>query len=221
MPSSFPGQKAGLSIGKYGTKGFFGGAVYRVNDKNISGETAKRLNPKEGITLRIELPKNYFEVPVNYNMLKTVLIILALTGINIAVWYIIGRDEHVTPVVSFYPPEKYNSAEAEVLYSGEVTQKGLISLIIWLANKGYLSIEYYGDKEKDFAIHKIKDYEYNSKQRYMKNLFDTLFVHGSNEITSFQLKTSYETQNRFVLLTTQFNKLKERIFEKDSQNVFF
>ena len=60
------------------------------------------------------------------------------------------------PVVNFYPPKNYNSAEVEMLYKGAATTDGLVSLIIYLANKGYLKI-----REDDFGynIEQVKSYD--------------------------------------------------------------
>ena len=43
--------------------------------------------------------------------------------------------------MEFYPPEGYNSAEVGFLYEGTADTKDIISLLIYLADKGYLKIE--------------------------------------------------------------------------------
>lgn len=42
---------------------------------------------------------------------------------------------------NFYPPDDHNSAEIALLYKGKVTNEDLTSMIVYLASKGYLSIE--------------------------------------------------------------------------------
>jgi len=212
MPSDFDPNAAGLSIGSYGTRGFNGGAEFKVYKNEIFGKTTTRsLKPHEGITLRVSLPKDYFTVTPDYTSYYALFAMLLLTGISVLVWYFIGRDEHVTPVVNFYPPENYNSAEVEVLYSGKATEKGLVSLIIWLANKGYLKID---TRAGDFTITKVKDFEPQTGQENLSAFIDMLVP--SKKISGSALRSSpsfYKNCSNFI---DRFNRIRERIFEKDS-----
>ena len=44
-------------------------------------------------------------------------------------------------IEEFYPPKKCNSLEAGYIYKRYINKKDVVSLLIYLANKGYLKIE--------------------------------------------------------------------------------
>ncbi len=210
MPKPFNHDKAGISIGKYGTRGFDGDAVFSIKDTKIQGQTKRTLNPNEGITLRIPLSKHYFSYSENKTGGLVVAIMLGLTLFCFLVWYAIGRDEQVIPVVNFYPPEKYSSAEAEVIYKGNLSEKGLASLFVWLANKGYLKIN---DKSEDYTIEKIKDYDGANKN--IAEFMSALFPEGT-----ITFGKSLEYSEVFYIeckeITKNFDKVRNVIFYKDS-----
>ena len=134
MPAPFDSTKTGLSIGKFGTKGFSEGeGKYSVSDKIITGETLRALGHREGVTLRIELPKGYFVYNLASKQNVSYALILLCTLICIIVWYIRGKDEQATPVLSFYPPEGANVLDVELYYNEEVSSKGVVAMIVDLA----------------------------------------------------------------------------------------
>ena len=88
--------------------------------------------------------------------------------------------------VKFYPPEGYNSAEVGSLYYGSAHAMNITSLLIYLANKGYLKIEQIEEKIiskkiKEFKITKIKEYDGNNECE--KLFFNGLF---KNSIITFR-----------------------------------
>ncbi len=99
-------------------------------------------------------------------------------------WAKYGKNKQVVETVEFYPPEGYNSAEVGFLYNGTVNREGIMSLLIYLANKGYLRIEETEEetflKSKGCKITKIK--EYDGDNEYEKLFFDGLFNEYDNII---------------------------------------
>ncbi|MBR1424050.1 DUF2207 domain-containing protein [bacterium] len=211
MPSTVDPSKVGLSIGKYGTKGFSGGAEFSVNGNKISGKTHKALNPGEGITIRIEVHSGYFNVNLNYIKILSVALIVIFTLISFLIWHRYGKDEPVIPVVNFYPPKGMDSGEVELGYRGFFTKKGLISLIIYLASKGYLKIY---DKEKSFTITKLKEYTGGSEA--LKDLMMALFPYNQMAITKEELEESGTFYKDCEKIIKNFNKRRNIIFFKDS-----
>ncbi len=209
MPKPFNAQAAGISIGKYGTVGFKDRAEYSIYGQNITGQTFEKLNPGEGITLRIPLANGYFNLPVNFMPYNVVFSMILLTLISWFIWFIVGRDEQVIPVVNFYPPGGCNSAEAEVLYAGQASEKGLVSLIIWLANKGYLEISQRGSI---FTIKKVKDYDGDNDLVYD---FMTYLV-PNGEVSNITLETSTIFYKKCLETKEKLNKIREKIFDKAS-----
>lgn len=107
-----------------------------------------------------------------------VLILLCMVFVLIVVglWIKYEKDDTIVEIVEFYPPEGYNSAEVGFLYEGSAGTKSIISLIVYLANKGYLEIsesEGIGvfNKTKSFRLKKLKEYDGN-------NEFEQIFFNG-------------------------------------------
>ena len=189
MPKDFDFNKAGLSIGEYGTAGFKDNAFYQKKGNSIYGEITKPLAPYNGITLRIKVPENYFTNGENIKKLRKIAlgIILFSTLITFSLWFKYGKENHITPVVTFYPPENINSLEAELVYKENATSYGLVALLVELAGKGYIKIETIKDS-KDFAITKIK--EYDGENSVEKKFLETIFANNISVTTTKKLQTS-------------------------------
>jgi hypothetical protein len=59
MPKSFDETKLGFSKGYKGSIGYEG-VEFSVNENTITGYTTERLYSKQALTIRLELPENYF-----------------------------------------------------------------------------------------------------------------------------------------------------------------
>ena len=106
------------------------------------------------------------------------IIILCIVFVLIAggLWIKYGKDDAIVQIIEFHPPEGYNSAEVGFLYEGSAETKSIISLLVYLANKGYLEIsetEKNGlfKKTKSFKLTKVKEYDGD-------NEFEKLFFQG-------------------------------------------
>lgn len=60
--------------------------------------------------------------------------------IALLLWYKYGRDDQVVETVEFYPPQGFNSLEVGFLYKGKAENQDVTSLLIYLANQGYIKI---------------------------------------------------------------------------------
>lgn len=150
-------------------------------------------------------------------------IILCTVFVLIAdrIWEQYGKDDEVVETVEFYPPEGYNSAEIGFLYKGASDNDGVISLLLYLANKGYLKIEQEIDvisKEKIFVIKKIKEYDGDNEceRMFMDGLFELRDyaiprnLHNKFYITLEKIKkklNSYEEKNE-ILESSNKDKIK-------------
>lgn len=212
MPDLIDPNKVGLSIGRHGTSGFNGIAEFVIKDDRVFGQTKQTLQPYEGITVRMELPEGYFSKTNTQWPARTWLGFLILTLISYLTWYVYGQDDHVPAVVTFNPPKEINSAEAEQVNTEKVSEKGLISLIVWLANKGYLKIMTVG---KNFTLTKLQPY--TDANVIERRLMDLLFESG-DVVKSTDLKTSssfYEGWND-LLHDANTNKMRQKFYEKSS-----
>ena len=202
LPKDFDAEQVGLSTGSYGYRGT-DDVNYEVDGLHIRGTVLRTLEPGEGLNIRVTLPDDYFinaGFAINY-----VLIFLALVCVGIFIvaffwWSTYGRDEPVVETVEFYPPEGLNSAEVGLVYSEVVTNDAVISLLIYLADKGYLRIVDTGDKnkKKSYRLEKVKDYDGSDEaaRRFFAGLFSR-----KDRVTSADLT------NKFYLTVNEVTEL--------------
>ena len=180
MPKPFDESLLGFSSGDVGSTSS-SNITYSVNGNVITGNTIDPLNAGQALTVRLTLPEGYFVVD-NSDVIVYSDIVIAICVIFVLIacglWIVYGKDDKVIETVEFYPPDGYNSAEVQFLYDGKVDEEGIISLLIYLANQGYLKIEETEEKEKifkskSFRITKLK--EYTGDDEYEKIFFNGLF----------------------------------------------
>ena len=216
MPDKVEDSKVGLSIGSYGTRGFEGGAEFSVKGAEIWGQTFRTLAPYEGMTLRAEVSDGYFIDATSGRANLVWLGLLLCTLFSFLTWYQYGKDEHVTPVVTFNPPEDINSAEAELVMNEKITERGLISLIIKLADEGCFKIR---SEKKKFMLCDFK--EYNGNNKIERSLFNLLKKQVTDwGITDDELKVSnsfYSGWRNLCRDATGYADRK-RFYEKSSMN---
>ena len=221
MPKEFDKTKLGFSTG-YKTSTDSSNVSYTVTGNTIKGSTKSTLYSREALTVRLSLPEGYFvgaSINLDYIVILEIIISIIFVFIAYALWKKYGKDDIVVDTVEFYPPDNLNSADIGFLYKGHSDQKDIISLLIYLANKGYLKIEEYEEttlkviKSKNFKIVKLKEYDGNDENE--RTFFDGLFW-AKNEVTKNDL------YNRFYLILKEIAKNinrkenQEKVFEKAS-----
>ena len=211
MPKDIKSSDVGLSIGGYGTKGFDGGAYYSVNNRTISGQTQRILHPREGVTVRVKVPAGYFNKSYNSTGIIVISLIILLTLTSYLTWYVYGKDEPVTPVVSFYPPKGFNALEVELAYKGYASTKGIVALLIEFAQQGYMKII---DNGHQWTLNKIKSFDGLKKEE--KNLFKAIFKNGTVEVSEHDLTYSKTFYKDCQDIISDINKRRDLIFYKES-----
>jgi uncharacterized membrane protein len=180
MPKSFDQSKLGFSAGAR-TSTDSRNISYTVSGNTITGRYDGTLNPNEFLTVRLELPDGYF-VNTENNIDLLALLALILPAVFVLfyffVWVKYGKDENPVETVEFYPPEGFNSAEIGFLYKGKAKSEDIVSLLIYLANKGYIAIAESGKKalfalREGFKITKVRDYDGDNvnEETFLKGLF--------------------------------------------------
>ena len=142
MPKDFDSSKLGFSSGATGSTDN-SKVKYNVSGNKITGSYNGILGVGEALTVRCELPEGYFVgAGFTINIMDYIMfsIPILLLIISILLWYKFGRDDQVIETVEFYPPEGLNSLDVGFLYKGKAESKDITSLLIYLANKGYLEI---------------------------------------------------------------------------------
>ena len=221
MPKEFDSSKLGFSSGRQGSLDN-SKVKYTVNGNTISGSYDGILNEGESLTVRCELPEGYFVdagLVVNSNIYLMFIIPIAALIISFLLWFIFGRDNRVVETVEFYPPEGFNSLEVGFLYKGKANSQDVTSLLVYLANKGYIKISEYEEKSlfsksSGFKITKLKDYDGNNanERKFLKGLFKKSSV--KNEVTSDDLYDSFYVTTSKILSNINNKENKNKIFEK-------
>ena len=240
MPKGFDKSKLGFSSGMTGSTDS-SNVIFDVNDNVITGKLNGTLNPGEAFTVRLELPEGYFVVASNnIDLMMIISIILPILFVVIAyfIWRKYGKDEQVVETVEFYPPKGFNSLEVGFLYKGKAENQDVTSLLVYLANKGYLKITETEEKtlfstKQSFNITKLKEYDGNNLNE--KIFFNKIFTKGLafdytkplidvynsvnieqniEEVTPNDLYNSFYQTINVILKNINSKENKNQLFEK-------
>lgn len=175
LPKPVSADAIEVYAGSYGSETLQGDVGWDYDETTqtmiISG---RDMSKGEGITIFCNLPDGYWEGQMNYDWTKTAVltIVQALAVLLLLLWFLFGRDPHIVPTVEFYPPQGMTPAEVGYVLDGTADKKDLISLILYFAEKGYLTIEQ--TNKKKFILHKQCDIPQTEK-KFARTLFDGLF----------------------------------------------
>lgn len=214
MPKDFDKSKIGFSSGNFGTLNS-NDVEYIVENNVVYGKLNKSLMPYEAFTIRIELEDGYFDVngfKMSVWFILSLIVPIASLIICFFLWKKYGKDDQVVETVEFYPPEGFNSLDVAYAYKGNANQNDVISLLIYLANKGYFNI--IEKKKKDFTIEKIKEYDGNNS--YERKFIDGLFKHNRNSVTKDELEGKFYKTIDNIIFSINNRQNKEKIYYSSS-----
>lgn len=240
MPKSFDSSKLGFSSGRVGSTDS-SKIKYSVSGNTITGSYNGILWENEALTVRCELPEGYFVgAGLDINLLNYIVYLFPIIFLIIAIllWYKFGRDDQVIETVEFYPPEGFNSLEVGFLYKGEAVNQDVTSLLIYLANKGYIKIVETEEKSlfskaKGFKIIKLKDYDGDNvnERLFLNGLFAMRRLNTSSaensinqnttptlEVTSADLYDKFYITMSNILLNINNKENKNKILEKSASS---
>ena len=241
MPKEFDSSKLGFSSGNIGSTNN-DKVEYNVSGNTITGSYKGILDVGEALTVRCELPEGYFvgaEIEINLMSYILFLFPIVFLIISLLLWYKFGRDDQVIETVEFYPPQGFNSLEVGFLYKGKADNQDVISLLVYLANQGYIKIMEIEEKalfskSKGFKITKLREYDGNNtnEKLFLDGLFTkrtpviSLFkkqdiqetVEYINEVTSMDLYDSFYITINEILSNVNNKENKNKIFEKVASN---
>jgi uncharacterized membrane protein YgcG len=169
--------------GEYGNQsGMMNNLTVDATPTVISG-TASEVAPRQGVTLYALLPADYYEGTrtVNYFWHRLFLALSIACVLAIVVMMLRTKHKHVTKVIEFYPPEDVCCAEVGYIIDTKVDSVDIASLIPWLAEKGYISIEEVQKgkifKSTDLKLTRLKDLPRHAP-KYQHQLMKLLFGNG-------------------------------------------
>ncbi len=216
MPKSFDSKSLNVYAGSYGSNAFSDRLSVKVSDKVITIRSNERLPQGVGITVQEILPEGYFTNEMTTDWAYSLILITAILSglLAFVLWLTFGRDPKLVRTVEFYPPDGLTSADIGYIIDGYVDKKDMISMIIYFAHKGYLSIE---EKERGkFWLHKQKELP-DKADKFERTLMKGLFACGDgNSVELSQLKEefykSYLTASK--QLKNKYKAKKHRLFYK-------
>lgn len=241
MPKEFDSSKLGFSSGLKSSVNN-DKISYNVTENKIIGSYKEILQENEALTVRCELPEGYFVgagFKVNSIIYIICLIPIIFLGISIMLWYKFGRDDQVVETVEFYPLNGFNSLELGFLYRGKAESQDVISLLIYLANKGYIKIAEIEEKgllfkHKGFKITRLKEYDGNNinEKKFLDGLFSVKYeinmLYGKSneqsnqenlwEVTSDELYNNFYITINEILSNINKKENRQKIFEKTASN---
>lgn len=172
MPKDFDESKLGFATGSYGSTD--NDLIdYEIKNNVIEGKYTGMLNPGEGITVRCQLEEGYFQIPLIDKIMDNLVFIIPgiLTLVCLILLLSKGIDKHVIETVEFNAPNGFNSLDVAYIYKGKINNKDIMSLLIYLASKGY--IEIIENEKKDIKFKKLKDYDGDDESE--KNFLEGMF----------------------------------------------
>ena len=242
MPKDFDSSKLGFSSGSTGSTDN-SNIKYSISNNVITGKYTSILETNEALTVRCELEEGYFsEAKSVIDPILYVEITIPLLFLLIAfyLWCKFGKDDKVVETIEFYPPEDFNSLEVGFLYKGYANNKDVTSLLIYLANKGYIKIKETERKSlffkyKDFKIIKLKEYDGNNvneelflKGLFLKkgaaiHLFSNKYENCSNddyleEVNSSDLYDNFYITMNKILSNIDNKENRDRLYDKSASS---
>ena len=223
MPDSIDEANMGMAYGPAGSTKTEG-LHYRLNGNVLEGEldSSITLSPGEAVTVRLVLPEGYFNKvrETIWPGLLAILVSLAGAGAAFMMWWKVGRDDEVIERIEFHPPRGLNSLEVAFAFNGRASDKDVVSLLVYLAQKGYITIHEEAkkgllSKSTGFILQKTREYDGNNgaERLFMQDLFAL-----SDRVEKKDLEDKfYKTVNKILRLMNS-KKNMEVLFYANSIN---
>lgn len=154
-------------------------------------------------------------------MIGTILFGLICVLIVDRLWLEHGKDNKAPETIEKYPPKGLNPLEVGFAYKGIADDKDVVSLLVYLANKGYITIETIEKKilffkRTELKITKLKEYDGDneSEKTFMRGLFAI-----DEEVTNEILKNRFFRTVRRIKEKENKKENKKKIKNEASKEV--
>lgn len=172
LPKTFKFQSLRYYSGRYGTtRNEYG--TWKQSGNTITFQ-ANNLPSSAGASVYGVLPEGTWTGSLNYNWLRTLMLLAAVIGILGMVLLRItwGRNPDVTETVEFYPPDGLTPIDIGYIIDGNVDDNDITATFFYLADKGYIDIdEYKKNKFKFTRLGDLPESEKPSVQRFFRGIF--------------------------------------------------
>jgi len=213
MPKAFDSK----NIEVFSGGGDAGNTQLSVDGNTIKITSTERLLVGEGITIRVVLPEDYFTGELSYAWIYYLIYGILVLGILLLgfFWFRFGRDPKHVQTVEFEPPEGITPAELGYIIDGVSDKNDLVSLIIYFAHKGYLTIAPVGDNDKDFTLTKLTDLPESSKT-YEHTFFNGLFENSLSGV----VRITELGEEFYPSFTAAKSQLQQEFIQNKENRVF-
>ncbi|MCR5154791.1 MAG: DUF2207 domain-containing protein, partial [Lachnospiraceae bacterium] len=222
MPSEIDWTDMQIYAGKYGASSTTAWEEYFT--KSVKGNTITltgvNLPKGYGVTLRdTNLPDGYWSGAVDFleahKYITTGVIIIAVITALLAflMWYKNGRDEKIIETIEFYPPNNMTPAEVGYALDGSLEDSEMMTMVFYMADKGYLTIE---QEKKNFLLKKgnpVPDSEPTYIKTFINGLFKKKDVVDTKRVSS-SFRSSFDSAKSQV--KTAYAKKYGEVFEAKS-----
>ena len=200
----------------------------------MSGETD--MDTLRGLTVRAVLPDGYFtrqegNALIPFYIITGLLALLACGGL--VIWRRYGIDPDYTETIAFYPPEGLSAPETAFLEKGAIDKSDVISILLTLADRGYLVIHEIeiekttgkgilkkSKTQTSYEIERIREYDGDDEAERM--FMEGLFADG--EWRSVETDAAFDADDDMNSFNTQkhlFVKMEdlEESFYKTAEEI--
>lgn len=197
---------------------------YKINGNVITGSLNRTLNDNEEIIAKIKLPNEYFKTTITISLpiILGGIISFSCFLLSFILWNKYGKKFYKPEKMNYFPPEKINSLDIGYMDKGYVDESDVMSLLLYLANKGYLIIEKISEKnllsEAEYKIIEAKEYDGDNifEQMFMSGLFRISFTDSESGL---RYVTSDILHNRFYYLVRKIESaINSKQYKKENQN---
>lgn len=191
MPKPFDPTQVEFISGGYGST-VTDAVDFTVTGNTIEGTLKQPLSNYQGVTLKINLPDGYFVgAYTGDEFLPFMYIIFGLSLLGGAlIWFFAGRDKRPVETVEFYPPQNFTPSQIGFIVDGALDKPEVMSLLMYWADKGYMTIEQV-DKKK-FIFHKVKNLPETSED-FEHTFFNGIFDQKDSFSTASVPDSFYDT----------------------------
>ena len=233
---NLPAPVSGDDLRLYGYTGYSGfkGDNYEysvLSSDKIFFQTTAVLNPREGLTLVVQLPKGLVYEPtqsdkVGYFIQDNLQIVFSLIGIvalifyYLIIWWRVGKDPARGLIIPLYePPHHLSAAAVRFISQMGYDNKIFTASIVSLAVKGYLRIQEDG---KDYRLVKVKGSQkplLNDEQAVLDKL--GFSGKGNDHVLKLEQKNHSILQGAIKALKNSLKNSYERNYFITNKRFFF
>lgn len=142
MPKKFDQNKLHAYTGKYGQT--TANNLKLKTEGHIINGNIQNLAAKEGVTVNLKLPEGYYknEWSLQQYALKVIIAALICLTIGVIIYFFLGRNHKPVVPIMFYAPHDFDPLQISTIYhNGQVENKAIPAMIIYLANEGFIKIK--------------------------------------------------------------------------------